>query len=266
MRHCEVREKLWNLLIPPVMTLLDDYETFYRLRGVNVASDMIQRVPADLLRRTGVDGLLFSSLKKCLAFLQNPETPELIRAAVPTSVSLVLLTTPPGSAKRFEQLCEVLGDGIIGSIWFYALHEQDAIEATIDVLPGIVHALGIGTARYLKAIVPQLVFPLMPVPENAARPRLQLSSLRALAVVIRTCTPRVHKWKGQILEGTLKCWVASVDKGNDDDPTRTLQDAIKEVCDALVVACPSVIEVEYARLLQADRHMFEPLLETSVKA
>lgn len=96
----------------------------------------------------------FQSLKKCLAFLQNPETSELIRAAVPTSVSLVLLTTPPGSAKRFDQLCEVLGDGIIGSIWFYAMHEQDAIEATIDVLPGIVHALGIGTARYLKVSLP----------------------------------------------------------------------------------------------------------------
>lgn len=57
----------------------------------------------------------------------------------------------------------------------------------------------------------------MPVPENAAHPRLQLSSLRALAVVIRTCAPRMHKWKGQILEGTLKCWVALVDKGSDDD-------------------------------------------------
>ncbi|TFY61026.1 hypothetical protein EVJ58_g4768 [Rhodofomes roseus] len=151
-RHCEnvAYEKLWHLLIPPIMTLLDDYETSYRLRGVNVVSDMIQRVPADLLRRTGVDGLLFSSLKKCLAFLQNPETPELIRASVPACVTLTLLTTPPGSAKRFEQLCEVLGDGIIGSIWFYAMHERDAIEASIDVLPGIVHALGIGTARYLK--------------------------------------------------------------------------------------------------------------------
>ncbi|KAH9938718.1 uncharacterized protein B0H18DRAFT_1081270 [Fomitopsis serialis] len=249
-RHCEsvAYEKLWHLLIPPVMTLLDDYETFYRLRGVNVASDMIQRVPADLLRRTGVDGLLFTSLKKCLAFLQNPETSELIRAAVPTSVSLVLHTTPPGSAKRFDQLCEVLGDGIIGSIWFYAMHEQDAIEATIDVLPA-------SCTRW--AIVPQLVFPLMPVPENAAHPRLQLSSLRALAVVIRTCAPRMHKWKGQILEGTLKCW------HRDPVATRMLRGAIKEVCDALVVACPSV---EYARLLQADRQMFEPLVETSVKA
>lgn len=149
------------------MTLLDDYETLYRLRGVQVVSEMIERVPADLLRRTGVDGLLFSvgssqrsasmaltpssqSLKKCLAFLQNPETPALICAAIPALVSLVLLTTAPGSAQRFDQLCDILGNGIIGSVWFYAVHEQAAIEASIDVLPRLVHALGVGTARYLK--------------------------------------------------------------------------------------------------------------------
>ncbi|KZT74537.1 hypothetical protein DAEQUDRAFT_682559 [Daedalea quercina L-15889] len=267
-RHCEsvAYEKLWHLLIPPMMTLLDDYETSYRLRGVHVVSDIIQRVPADLLRRTGVDGLLFSSLKKSFAFLQNPETPELIRAAVPATVSLVLLTTPPSSARRFDQLCEILGDGIIGSVWLYAIYEQNAIEASIDLLSCIVHALGIGTARYLKAIVPQLVFLLVPAPENSANLQLQLSSLRALAEVVRTCAPRMHKWKGQILEGILKRWVVAVDKGSDEDPvTGTLKDAAKDVCDALAIACPSVIKLEYAQLLQVDRQMFGSLLETSVK-
>lgn len=30
------------------------------------------------------------------------------------------------------------------------MNEQAAIEASIGVLPGLIHALGIGTARYLK--------------------------------------------------------------------------------------------------------------------
>jgi hypothetical protein len=53
-------ESLWHLVIPPVMTLLDDYEAPYKLRGIRIVSEMLERVPADLLRRTGVDGLLFS--------------------------------------------------------------------------------------------------------------------------------------------------------------------------------------------------------------
>jgi len=40
------------------MTLLDDYETKYKLQGVIVVEEMLRRVPKDLLKRTGVDGLL----------------------------------------------------------------------------------------------------------------------------------------------------------------------------------------------------------------
>lgn len=53
-------ENLWHLVIPPIMTLLDDYETFYKLKGVEVVSELLEHVPPELLRRTGVDGLLVS--------------------------------------------------------------------------------------------------------------------------------------------------------------------------------------------------------------
>lgn len=39
------------------MTLLDDYETEYKLQGVIIVEEMLRRVPNDLLKRTGVDGL-----------------------------------------------------------------------------------------------------------------------------------------------------------------------------------------------------------------
>jgi len=41
------------------MTLLDDYEAPYKLRGIRIVAEMLQRVPNDLLKRTGVDVLLF---------------------------------------------------------------------------------------------------------------------------------------------------------------------------------------------------------------
>ena len=51
-------ERLWHLIIPPVMTYLDDYEAPYKLLGVRIVSEMLKTVPKDLLRRTGIDGLL----------------------------------------------------------------------------------------------------------------------------------------------------------------------------------------------------------------
>jgi len=53
-------ESIWHLLLPPVMTFLDDFEASYKLRGVRLVSDLLARVPPDLLKRTGVDGLLFT--------------------------------------------------------------------------------------------------------------------------------------------------------------------------------------------------------------
>jgi Protein of unknown function (DUF2454). len=53
-------ERLWHLIIPPVMTLLDDYQAIYKLRGVEIVSEMLKKIPGELLKRTGVDGLLLS--------------------------------------------------------------------------------------------------------------------------------------------------------------------------------------------------------------
>jgi hypothetical protein len=42
------------------MTLLDDYEVAYKLHGIAIIARMLKTVPPDLLRRTGVDELIFS--------------------------------------------------------------------------------------------------------------------------------------------------------------------------------------------------------------
>ena len=63
---------------------------------------------------------------------------------------LIELTTAPKSAQRFDQLSIVTGDGIIGAVWFYSAQEAEALQASLDTLPRVVHALRAGTARFLK--------------------------------------------------------------------------------------------------------------------
>ena len=69
---------------------------------------------------------------------------------MPVTVRLIDLVTKPDSVERFDELCHLLGEDIIGGIWVYATHEQPTIEASMSVVPILVHALGIGTVRYLK--------------------------------------------------------------------------------------------------------------------
>jgi hypothetical protein len=143
-------ERLWHLIIPPVMTLLDDYEASYKLSGISTVSQMLECVPKDLLLRTGIDGVLSQSLATSLTYLHSPETPDLLRTAVPTMLSLIKLTTSPGSAQRFDRLCDLLDDGIIGGVWMYMPDDPGCMLASLDVLPSIICTLGIGSVRYLK--------------------------------------------------------------------------------------------------------------------
>ena len=155
------------------MTLLDDYEVAYKLSGIAVISQVLKTVPPDLLRRTGVDELIFSvclllavffwktdcalgqSLKGTLTFLHNPQTPELLSASIPTAVELVDLLLPArtpskaGGRQRFDRLSSILGEGIIGSIWSHASRDVDTIRATVDQVPLLVRSLGICAVRYL---------------------------------------------------------------------------------------------------------------------
>jgi hypothetical protein len=42
------------------MTLLDDYQAQHKLEGVQVVSFMLYTIPKGILRRTGVDELIFT--------------------------------------------------------------------------------------------------------------------------------------------------------------------------------------------------------------
>ncbi|TFK83268.1 hypothetical protein K466DRAFT_647686 [Polyporus arcularius HHB13444] len=258
-------ERLWHLYIPPIMTFLDDHQAKYKLRGVRMASLLLRVAPPDLLRRTGVDTLLLNSLKICLTFLHNPETPDLIRAAVPASVQLTELTTAPASSSRFEQLCSLLGDGIIGNIWVYASRYPETLQASTDVIPDVVRVLEIGAVRYLKALIPQLTFPLVPDPANGASIGYKLSSLRALQAVMEACAPRIHRWRGMILGAILNCWTDLVETGEADGRVE-LKGELQSACMLLTKVCQLVeseIEVEYQRILDLDPGLFGPLLQSA---
>ncbi|KAJ7162616.1 hypothetical protein C8R43DRAFT_1173293, partial [Mycena crocata] len=251
-------EELWHLVIPPIMALLDDYEARYKLMGVQATAVMLERVPGSVLKRTGVDSLLTSSLNRALTQLQSPETPILLPAAISTTLSLIQLTTSIGSADRFDQLCALLGDGIIGSVWPYASDRLDALLASIEALPSVVAILGVGCARYLKVLIAQLVHPLTPLEYEKTSVTLQIASLRALCAIMESCPERITQWKGTIVNGVGRCWINMLD--STENAPDGLKQELKNVCYRLAIVCPSVLQEEYPQLMTADTHVFKDLL------
>ncbi len=53
-------ERLWYLVVPPVMTLLDDFEARYKLLGIQVVDAVLEHAPIPLLIRTGISDLILA--------------------------------------------------------------------------------------------------------------------------------------------------------------------------------------------------------------
>lgn len=87
-----------------------------------------------------------------LNHLHDDLSPNLIRDTVPVLLKLIDLTTEPDTVDRFDKQCHILGDKIIGGVWVYASQNQAIIEASMDVLPALVSALGVGSVRFLKVL------------------------------------------------------------------------------------------------------------------
>ncbi|ETW84442.1 hypothetical protein HETIRDRAFT_408514, partial [Heterobasidion irregulare TC 32-1] len=64
--HTEMYERLWGLVVPPIMILLDDYEVKYKIEGIHIVEALLGNAPPDLLKRTGISDLLFSVLHRAL--------------------------------------------------------------------------------------------------------------------------------------------------------------------------------------------------------
>ncbi|KAF9485494.1 hypothetical protein BDN70DRAFT_927435 [Pholiota conissans] len=263
-------EKIWHLVIPPTMTLLDDYEAKYKLQGLFVVEEMLIHVPGGLLKRTGIAGLLNQSLRTSLAHLQSPETAALMKHAIGASLSLILLTTSvsPGStdpAERFNELSSLLGEGIISGIWLYAEDKPGVLLATFQALPPLFKALDIGSIRFLKSLMPQLTHSLIPIPLVEPDRELQLSALRALETLLDVCKPRIPSWRETILDAVGRCWVGLIDeerKGSsagDINLRNEVKKSLQDFCVHLAQTCPSVTKDEYPRLLKADKDLFENL-------
>ncbi|KAI0299764.1 hypothetical protein B0F90DRAFT_1727127 [Multifurca ochricompacta] len=252
-------ENLWYLVVPPMMTLLDDFEAKYKLLGIQVVNVMLEHAPPSLLSRTGISELILTSLNRALTFLHSPHTPAILRAAIPTTVGVIERTTEAGSEQRFAQFCRLLGDGVIGSVWMYSSEDADAVVASVDALPIVVCALGIGATRYMKALIPQLTHSLHPIPYKKPHIALQLSSLHALKIVIQVCAQRINNWKGTIVEGLGKCWVGLWDANKTDEESEQLRQALRNVCVELWKVAPNVRD-EYTRLLALDSKIFEKLV------
>lgn len=135
-----------GLILPPTLTLMDDFEPAWRGRGCKVLQGWVDRFPTEIMKRMGLDRLLLDSAIHTLSLHPNPPLPHVL----PLALSLTSQSTQ--GARRTERLSEIMDKSIVRG-WTYA---PPGIEGR-PVLVNIAHQLdlmcdvmGTGVVRWLK--------------------------------------------------------------------------------------------------------------------
>jgi hypothetical protein len=106
-----------------------------------------------------------------------------------------------------------LGDYVIGSAWTYGYREPALMQASYDVVAQIAATIGVAATRYLKPVVTQLCYSLVPRPEVRVERGLQLAAVKALRSVVHACGRRMERYQKVVIAAVAKCWTQIADEG-----------------------------------------------------
>jgi tRNA nucleotidyltransferase (CCA-adding enzyme) len=151
-------ESQWPLLIPPLLTILDDELTANKIRGCELLRTFLSLTPSALLQRTGLGEVFQDTLMPCLSYLPSltPETEslELLRAVYPTLLALLRARFPDAKdkAQKEKVLDKIMRQGVLGG-YTHAGEYVEIATLLVTKMGDLVDEMGIDSVKHLKVCV-----------------------------------------------------------------------------------------------------------------
>ncbi|KAF1821777.1 uncharacterized protein K489DRAFT_381770 [Dissoconium aciculare CBS 342.82] len=267
--HPKLTEEVWPLIVPPILTLIDDWEIKYKQIGISLLQTLLEKTPPALLARTGLSEVFEEALMPCLTYLPTLNTPEESVAMLSVTYSALLVLTqtrfPPeeNAPQRAKMLDTMIRKGILYG--YTTASEYPSIVTTLfRNLALILDELGIDSVKHIKFILPMLTQALSHPHGTASLPMLN-SAVVALQALLRNCWPRMAYHRAEVLKGLAMCWlnVAELD-GGDKEGLAALRGKLRETVDSLETilrddeTCD--VEADVEQLISADDRLRDLLL------
>ncbi|KAL8657980.1 MAG: hypothetical protein Q9226_001390 [Calogaya cf. arnoldii] len=244
-------EQHWPLVIPPLLTILDDVSITLKIRGCRLLKTLLKVVPASLLERSGLGEVFHDTLMPYLLFLPSL-TPEeesipLLNATYDTLLSLTLtrFSTPASTPLKVRTLDAIFRYGVLKG-YTHAGEKVRIAELLMKKSTDFVNAMGVYCVKHLKDLLP-VIMTILTAPFATAYPPLLNASLQVLRAIIVNGWPRLAFHRAEILEGLIVCWCKIQEE---DKPTTALLTVRKDIEEVLR---PVV------QLLSGDQEMREDL-------
>jgi tRNA nucleotidyltransferase (CCA-adding enzyme) len=269
----EIVEREWGVLIPPVLTVLDDTDVMIRAKGADLLRLLLFDTSPTLLKRTGLSPLFEESLYVCTSYLPTL-TPEdgsilILNSALPALLTLTNSAFPPlhnpsvdplAHSLRAKSLDKILRKGVL----FPLNHVSEYIhisETVLKYLPSILNAMGIDSVKHLKDTIP-LLSNILAEPLGAAYPPMLLTATNAMQSVILNGWPRIGRWRGEVLRGVTVAWIR-IEEESGSEELEVVKVELKEVAGMLKAAVENqgsevghgTWETEVGELVAADERL-----------
>jgi tRNA nucleotidyltransferase (CCA-adding enzyme) len=227
-------ERLWPLLVPPILTLVDDWETKHKRFGADLLHSLLRATSPSLLSRTGLGSVFEEALMPCLTYLPSltpePDSVAILSTAYPALFTLTRtrFPSPPSSSSpsttaadpnrpaRIKALDTILRKGTLHA---YA-HGNGQYPAITNVLflnlASLLSELGIDSVKHLQHLLPMLSDSLNQAAKTKQRDLL-ISTLQALQAVIFNAWPRLLEHRVEVMKGLTVSWLVLEEGGTGVD-------------------------------------------------
>ena len=223
-------EEVWPQVVPPCLTLVDDWEARYKTLGAELLDQVLQATPSSLLSKTGLGDVFEEALMPCLAFLPTVTPQEdsapLLNATYAALLQLAAVRYPnpdptpsphPPSSSRTKLLDALLRKGVLYAHTTCPSHPLITRTTLTNLVP-LLHALGLEAVKHLKYLLPMLNATLCDALLAEAREMGTLrGATRAMQAVVLNAWPRMGVQRGEVLRGVVGCWVGVLGLDGESD-------------------------------------------------
>ncbi|KAJ2772120.1 hypothetical protein IWQ57_001902 [Coemansia nantahalensis] len=203
----EIKDAIPSIL-PVVLALVDDYDDRAKLRGLRLARALAERGDREFLRKSGVAGVVDSSVSRCLAYRAdaNELAAPLLEAAFQAALATGDVLYPSRGDPRYTEHWWRLADQLATNDVYIADNVAAATVLGAQVAP-LADRLGPAIARHLRPLVGVVIHPLRS-PASLAAPvcRLHAVMVRQMPALAAACPARVRAYVGDLVAALAVSW------------------------------------------------------------
>ncbi|KAI9780234.1 MAG: hypothetical protein M1839_006794 [Geoglossum umbratile] len=256
-------EANWPLVVPPILTLIDDDSTEYKAKGCELLTILLAITPPALLERTGLGEVFCDAVMPCLSYLPSltpqDQSLRLLREAYPTLVALSRARYPSRDQQkeRMEMLDQVLRKGVLKG-HFHCSDDVRITEFLVNQIRLLVNEMGIWSVKHLKDLTP-LLSDILSDPFGTAYPPLLAAAIQTLHTIILTGQPRIAAHRAEVLRGLAFCWLGLTDDEPKVQNSYELKKGLKDAVKLLIAAVQSEVDInaDIKSLVHSDGRLTE---------